>query len=298
MKITHFSAKTILFGEYAVLLGGQALAIPVPNFGGSWQKKAPEAARKMQGRLAEFARCEAMQLAEIDADRFQKDLDDGLFFESNIPTGYGLGSSGALTAAVYENYCFNKETELFSLKNKLGLLESFFHGKSSGLDPLISFINKPLLIAGDRIDEVSIAFFEKRPVEKAETRPQLFLLDCGQPRQSKPLINWFVEQAADPGFVYEIEQNLLVFNQNSILALIENDWPKLVENWKSISQFQLKNWHPLIPDYLTESWKAGIDSGHYYLKLCGAGGGGFMLGISVDWKKTRIELSQFELTPI
>lgn len=296
--MNHFPAKAILFGEYAVLLGGQVLAVPLPNFGGSWQKADPESASKCQFRLPEFARSEAMNLAKIEAARFQKDLANGLFFESTIPNGYGLGSSGAVVAAVYEHYCFDKEIELFLLKEKLGLLESFFHGKSSGIDPLISFLNKPVKIDKDKIETVSLNYFELNSETQKEFYSKLFLLDCGFPRQSKPLITWFLSQTDNVSFVNQIEQNLLIFNQNAIQALTENNWPKLMENWKSISKFQLKNWLPLIPEILHKKWKAGIDSDNYQLKLCGAGGGGFMLGISTNWKETLIELADFKLTII
>ena len=33
-----------------------------------------------------------------------EDIDSGMIFQSDIPLAYGLGISGALTAAVYERY--------------------------------------------------------------------------------------------------------------------------------------------------------------------------------------------------
>jgi mevalonate kinase len=35
----------------------------------------------------------------------------------------------------------------------------------------------------------------------------------------------------------------------------------------------------IIPEFKS-IWKQGIDSDAYYLKLCGAGGGGYLLGFS------------------
>ena len=35
-------------------------------------------------------------------------IKSGLYFESSIPIGYGIGSSGALVAALYEKYCSEK----------------------------------------------------------------------------------------------------------------------------------------------------------------------------------------------
>ena len=65
-----------------------------------------------------------------------------MYFDSSIPQGYGVGSSGALVAAIYDQYALNKITVLENLtKDKLVQLKqslqqwNLFHGKSSGLDP-------------------------------------------------------------------------------------------------------------------------------------------------------------------
>ena len=36
----------------------------------------------------------------------------------------------------------------------------------------------------------------------------------------------------------------------------------------------------MIPDFLLEKWQDGLKSENYFLKICGAGGGGFMLSIT------------------
>jgi mevalonate kinase len=36
----------------------------------------------------------------------------------------------------------------------------------------------------------------------------------------------------------------------------------------------------MIPDSIRPVWEQGLKSGAYTLKLCGAGGGGFLLGIA------------------
>jgi mevalonate kinase len=60
------------------------------------------------------------------------------------------GSSGALVAAIYDKYAQNKITVLENLtREKLLELKIFFsngklfHGKSSGLDPLNSYLSIP-----------------------------------------------------------------------------------------------------------------------------------------------------------
>ena len=41
---------------------------------------------------------------------------------------------------------------------------------------------------------------------------------------------------------------------------------------------------PMIPFELRELWMQGLESKDFYLKICGAGGGGFMLGVTEDWE--------------
>ena len=69
----------------------------------------------------------------------EKEIGDGLYFESSIPEGYGLGSSGALVAALYHRYAKNgqvssrsstSKTDIPQLKSDLAILESWFHGTS------------------------------------------------------------------------------------------------------------------------------------------------------------------------
>jgi shikimate kinase len=41
---------------------------------------------------------------DFDIDAFETDIEKSLYFESSIPQGYGVGSSGALVAALFEKY--------------------------------------------------------------------------------------------------------------------------------------------------------------------------------------------------
>jgi hypothetical protein len=56
---------------------------------------------------------------------------------------------------------------------------------------------------------------------------------------------------------------------------IENKYP--LELIKCLSQWQFENWKFLIPNAIQDEWEAGLRSGAFYYKLCGAGDGGFFL---------------------
>ena len=51
----------------------------------------------------------------------------------------------------------------------------------------------------------------------------------------------------------------------------------------------------MIPDNFKELWKKGIESEDYFLKLCGSGGGGYILGFAKDFDKAKKSLSAYNL---
>jgi mevalonate kinase len=51
----------------------------------------------------------------------------------------------------------------------------------------------------------------------------------------------------------------------------------------------------MIPTLYRDLWMEGIKSNDYSLKLCGAGGGGFLMGITSDFQKVKHVLSAHEI---
>ena len=49
----------------------------------------------------------------------------------------------------------------------------------------------------------------------------------------------------------------------------------------------------MIPDVFKKLWKQGIDTNSYYLKLCGSGGGGYILGFAKDYKEAEKYLKEY-----
>ena len=181
-----FYAKILLFGEYGIIEDSQGLTLPYSFYKGTlkfsdldndFEKKSNQSLAKYSNYLSDL---ELPSDYQLDVKSFQSDIAKGLFFDSNIPQGYGVGSSGALVAAIFEKYSIikkNPETisknELKDLKMIFGQLESYFHGKSSGIDPLICFMNLPILIENkESVDKVSI------PKEELG-KGAIFLIDSG-----------------------------------------------------------------------------------------------------------------------
>jgi len=54
-----------------------------------------------------------------------------------------------------------------------------------------------------------------------------------------------------------------------------------------LSTLQLECFDGMISDKYREFWMEGLITGEYYLKLCGSGGGGFILGFTRDFTNTE-----------
>lgn len=268
---TLYPAKLLLFGEHVLLLGASAVAVPVAAFGGNWAwcDPAPTASS-----LRDFVESPALlALQDIDMVAFRQDINAGISFDSNIPMGYGLGSSGALCAAVYDRYALEKTTSLSDLKDIFAQMESYFHGSSSGIDPLTSYLRRTILIRNKT---------EVAPVEAAiwPEPPVVFLLDSRLPRQTGPLVHWFLEQSRQPAWRKRLELELLpaheVMVQGWLQARADQFWPALCE----VSRFQFEHFHPMVPTTLRDLWQESLGRTDLAFKICGAGGGGFLLGFA------------------
>jgi mevalonate kinase len=265
-----FPAKILLLGEYTILNGSKALAIPYDELSGKWSfdKLDSQSAVISHSALIDFLNHSSENY--LDYGRLKKDIENGLWFDSSIPHGFGLGSSGALIAALYETYGFKKNS-IHEDKQVLAKLEDYFHGSSSGIDPLVSLIQKPLLI--HNFDCVEI-------YEKSINLSNFFLLNTNKPRITGPLVNIYQEKMKDPEFKRGCAEILSREVNFAVLAILGNERSNLFHHLWLISKFQWEYFPEMIPTQMRGLWSKGLESGEYVLKLCGAGGGGYILGFS------------------
>lgn len=209
----------------------------------------------------------------IDSERLVQEVASGLQFRSNIPTGYGMGSSGALCAAIFQRYSRENITDLAELKALFGRMESFFHGNSSGIDPLTSFLGTPVLI--EHKTEVQ----QVLPQEWGE-KAVVFLIDSRLPRRTGPLVEWFLEQQRHPEFAHRLDEEYLPAHRAVLHAWLTADADLFWLNLRQVSEFQYQNFGPMIPQTLQVIWQKSLDNQDVVLKICGAGGGGFVLGFA------------------
>ena len=246
----------------------------------------------------EILQSEQPELVTFDLASLKNDVENGMFFDSSIPQGYGVGSSGALVAAIYDKYAQNKITvlenltreKLLQLKTIFGQMESFFHGKSSGLDPLNSYLSIPILInSKDNIEATGI------PTQSLEGTGAVFLIDSGIVGETAPMVTIFMEKLKDQGFRKMLKSQFIKHTDACVENFLGGDMKSLFANTKKLSKVVLNNFKPMIPEQFHEIWQAGIDSNDYYLKLCGSGGGGYILGFTQNLEKARISLKDYKL---
>ncbi|MFL1010795.1 mevalonate kinase family protein [Flavisericum labens] len=303
MKGPLFYSKILLFGEYGIIKDSKGLSIPYNFYNGALKNDgntSEVALRSNEGlkRFAAYIQDIDDDLVRFDIQKLTEDVNAGMYFDSSIPQGYGVGSSGALVAAIYDKYAFDKITvlenltreKLLNLKSIFSAMESFFHGKSSGLDPLNSYLSIPILInSKDNIEATGI------PAQQSEGKGAVFLIDSGVIGETAPMVSLFMENMKQEGFRNMLKNQFIKRTDACVDDFLKGDIKSLFKNTKQLSKIVLNHFKPMIPKQFHELWQKGIDTNAYYLKLCGSGGGGYILGFTEDFQKAKQELGSHKL---
>ncbi len=306
MKGPLFYSKILLFGEYGIIEDSKGLSIPYNFYNGALKKEQnpSEIAIKSNESLSRFVTyletltTEKNNLAIFNFNALKKDVHEGMFFDSSIPQGYGVGSSGALVAAIYDKYAQDKITvlenltreKLLHLKGVFAQMESFFHGKSSGLDPLNSYLSIPILInSKDNIEATGI------PTQSIDGKGAVFLIDSGIVGETAPMVTIFMEKLKDQGFRNMLKSQFIKHTDACVDNFLKGDLKSLFTNTKALSKIVLNHFKPMIPEQFHSIWQKGLETDDYYLKLCGSGGGGYILGFTENLEKAKISLKGYKL---
>lgn len=306
MKGPLFYSKILLFGEYGIIKDSKGLSIPYSFYNGALKiaSDLSSEAKKSNESLQNFAKyLEHLQANEpevvtFDMEALTQDIAAGMYFDSSIPQGYGVGSSGALVAAIYDKYAQHKITvlenltreKLLQLKVIFGKMESFFHGTSSGLDPLNSYLSLPILIKSkDHIEPAGI------PTQKVEGKGAVFLIDSEIIGETAPMVNIFMDNLKNDGFRSMMKSEFTKYTDACVENFLSGDFKTMFRNTKKLSKVVLNHFKPMIPERFHQVWQQGIESNDYYLKLCGSGGGGYILGFAPNFEKAKEALKDYKL---
>jgi mevalonate kinase len=314
-KADIFYGKVLLFGEYSILFNSKGLTIPYTHFTGQlsfinddkytdfdFAVQSNKQLKVFLGYMLELE-AKAEMPCTMDFKSLARDIENGLYFESNIPQGYGIGSSGALVASIYDRYCTNKieanesisGLDISRLREIFSILESLFHGKSSGIDPLNCYLQHPLLIHSR--EDIAITGV---PRSKFESEGVIFLVDTGKTGKTGPLVNHFLEQMRFKEYENIFKTEYIPWVNQCISDLLSGNMRSFFESLIKVSTFQLKHFTNMIPENFMPAWQWGLDSGKFQLKLCGSGGGGFLLGFTTDYLSAKKYFSDqhLDLIPV
>lgn len=303
------NSKVLIFGEYSVLHDSMALTIPFSKFSGKlcYPKHSAEDAIAVLSNKGIREFCKHIvenhtdETFKLNMTKLSKELDKGLFFRSNIPQGFGLGSSGALVAVVFLRYLekageFKDDLKeitmdkIQSLKSYLGSLEGYFHGTSSGIDPLSIIINQPLLLKSNKeIVKVDIPEF------KENGKHVIFLLNTQVARNTANLVSKFNTACEKYSFKEMLKNTLIQYTNDGINDFLNGNTESFYKNIENLVRFQRQEMNYLIPEKYQEVVDNGLENGDYFLKICGSGGGGYMIGFTENWKETQEKLKNEEL---
>ena len=294
MDSISFNSKILLFGEYGIMYDSNALSIPYKKFNGYLSKSDHLSEdQKISNRniesLYEYIIQEDYLNDIINSDNLKEEIDSGLYFDSNIPIGSGLGSSGALVSSIISRYS-KVDLKSFSnseIKKIMSLVESKFHGNSSGFDPAVSYFNKPMLYSNQKIKLIERIAFKDFKV---------YIIDSQIDSSTKKMIKVFEDKISKSEFRLFFNSKF-INNTNQCINHLINTSKLFRDSVKELSNDTLHNFQEMIPEKLKNKWKEGIKNDSYYMKLCGSGGGGFFLAYDFD-NQINSSFSDFKIYQI
>ena len=294
MDKNFFYSKILLFGEYGIMLNSDALSIPFKKFSGYLQKSnlisnEQRISNKKIIELYNYIIKNESLSKIINFQNFKNDIDSGLYFNSNIPIASGLGSSGALVSSIINKY---SKIDLSSIQNEelkkiMSIIESKFHGNSSGFDPLVSFFNKPIMLSAGNIkllDNLKFPNFK------------IYLIDSEISSSTSEMIELFNQKQNQKDFL-SVFNSSFIKNTNECIYNLMYSSNHFKDSIKNLSETTFENMNEMIPESINEIWQEGLQSNKYFLKLCGSGGGGFFLAFDFE-NILKDKLSSFNLIEV
>ena len=292
LKMKKYHGKLILFGEYSMIFGSEALLIPYYSAFGEWSSvinrpsergfESNASIRKFYDYLRDHE-----EFRILDLRRFDMELNAGLFFDSTIPLGYGVGSSGALVAAIYDRYKLIEINDIPKLKEFLAKMESFFHGSSSGMDPLQCYLGKPFILSQQTTDNGQQTSFTILDDDFISDDIHIFLIDTKIKSPTAPLVEKFKELRKDSSYLDKFDNEYVPIVSKCIKSLTDKKDDEFYNYLSQLSKLQIELLSHTIPEETRNYFLKDINKDGFQVKLCGAGGGGFLLGFSNNIQKTN-----------
>lgn len=283
-------SKIILFGEYSMILDSKALMIPFRRFAAQWCYGTPDNEAVVNSQksilsIADYIEKDDELSELIDTNGIKADIKQGLYLRSDIPLGYGLGSSGALVAALWQCYAKSQIADFMELKRVFGRMESFFHGSSSGIDPLQCYIGRPFMISGEGVSIL--------PDDFISPDIKIGLADTRTKSPTGPLVRHFKEILCDKAYHDRFSGEYLPCMARCFDTVGEGG-RAFFESLKRLSQLQAGLFGPMLTPSTRHLFTTEFGF-NFGAKILGSGGGGFVLFFTDDTRLASNLLSDFDV---
>jgi len=292
--ISKAPAKTILFGEHAVVYGYAAIAVPIDAV----QVKVTilPAINKARSiiKIRHVDWHKDILFTELDEyDPIRTSIENAgayinqripyfnMTISSTIPIAAGLGSSAAIAVAItkgigqFLGISFSDE-EINALAYKS---EEIQHGSPSGIDNSVITYNQPIL------------FYKTKPISKIKIKNSIHIIlaDTGQRTLTKDvvtLVKYKLEK--EPDTFKPILAEIGRIAEDAAKALFSGEVKKLgalmVHNHNALKKLGVSSTKL---DRLVDS---AILHGALGAKLCGGGKGGYMVAMCEPASRERVRL--------
>ena len=120
-------------------------------------------------------------------------------------------------------------------------------------------------------------------------------MDSGKIGSTAPMVSIFMDKMKKDGFRKIINEKFIKHTNLCVDYFLKGDLKSLFDNTKKLSKIVLDNFKPMIPKEFHNVWQRGIENNSYFLKLCGSGGGGYILGFTENFKEAKEQLKDHKL---
>ena len=109
MKGPLFYSKILLFGEYGIIKDSKGLSIPYNFYKGALKSDHNPSAESLESNtiLSQYLiylKTLDNAVVQFNFEQMQKDISNGMYFDSSIPQGIQPKGYGQTSKPLYENY--------------------------------------------------------------------------------------------------------------------------------------------------------------------------------------------------
>jgi mevalonate kinase len=118
------------------------------------------------------------------------------------------------------------------------------------------------------------------PAIETQNPVSIFLIDTDIQGKTNIMVSNFLEKFAPEGKIIAKANEFVKLTDLCIDFYIKGNSSQFIQTLKSLSEFQFENMEQLIPENIKEIWQQGLDNNKLIMKICGSGGGGYLLGFA------------------